>query len=724
MPFARRDVQPQIAFPAATETKPRGRRAGMVSRTRPSLYTSSEQAKGRARRPPIGYGDLSTAVKWAGRCGECPVTQERRRLPGPDGVPGRSFADRISDAGLRLRVMRPRFVSLMMRPTAPPIWLGIAVAASLIVVETFAVVYLRQITGKPFGTLYMVDVIVVSTVWGFGLSMMTSVVSAMAYAYFRTFPHTHFGPTELSFWLSIAVFLFVALSANTIAAVARTGERFSDLSSDLLGIIGPERFIRVNRACQRMLGYSEGEMTSQPWPNLIAPEDRDRMRSILDTLADSVEPVTVECRMICKGGSSRWVEWNMVWHGGLTYGIGRDVTERRRERDELRQTQAMLSASNEGLSVLAKHQEALRRMATLIAHGEVTPSEVYSAVADEMVRCLDCDGAGIFRYEPDGSAIVVAAGNKPGVLYLPVGERMPYDDDNLLAWIMHTVKPARHDDIEGARGPVIARVRQLGIRSGVGAPIVVDGRLWGAAVAASAQQELLPPDTEERVGDFADLVAAAIANAAARADLIASRARIVTATDNARRRLERDLHDGAQQRLVSLALHLRMMREEEIRETGELRMQLDRAISEASDVVEELRELSRGIHPAILSDGGLAPAMKTLARRSPVPVTLDVAIEHRLPDSVEVAAYYVVAEALTNVAKHAGASQVCVRAHTRGGELWLSIEDNGIGGAQSGSGSGLIGLLDRVEALGGHLRIVSPPGGGTSLEATLPIAVA
>jgi signal transduction histidine kinase len=289
---------------------------------------------------------------------------------------------------------------------------------------------------------------------------------------------------------------------------------------------------------------------------------------------------------------------------------------------------------------------------------------------------------------------------------------------------MHTVKPARHDDIEGARGPVIARVRQLGIRSGVGAPIVVDGRLWGAAVAASAQQELLPPDTEERVGDFADLVAAAIANAAARADLIASRARIVTATDNARRRLERDLHDGAQQRLVSLALHLRMMREEEIRETGELRMQLDRAISEASDVVEELRELSRGIHPAILSDGGLAPAMKTLARRSPVPVTLDVAIEHRLPDSVEVAAYYVVAEALTNVAKHAGASQVCVRAHTRGGELWLSIEDNGIGGAQSGSGSGLIGLLDRVEALGGHLRIVSPPGGGTSLEATLPIAVA
>jgi signal transduction histidine kinase len=428
--------------------------------------------------------------------------------------------------------------------------------------------------------------------------------------------------------------------------------------------------------------------------------------------------------MICKDGSWRWVEWNMVWHGGLAYAIGRDVTQRRHEQDELRQTQAMLSASNEGLSVLAKQQEALRLMATLIAHGVVTPSGVYSAVADELVRCLDCDGAGIFRYEPDGSAIVVAAGSKPGLQYLPVGERMPHDDDNLLAWIMRTGKPARHDDIEGARGPVITRVRQFGIRSGVGAPIVVDGRIWGAAVAASAQHELLPPDTEERVGDFADLVAAAIANAAAREDLIASRARIVTATDKARRRIERDLHDGAQQRLVSLALQLRMMREEEVHEAGELRMQLDLAISEASDALEELRELSRGIHPAILSDGGLAPALKTLARRSPVPVRLDVAIEQRLPDSVEVAAYYLVAEALTNVAKHAHASEVTLRAQTQNGELCISIEDNGIGGAQFGTGSGLIGLFDRVEALGGHLKIVSPRGRGTSLQASLPIALA
>ena len=242
------------------------------------------------------------------RRNEFPMTQKRPRLPGSDETSGRRLRDRISDARLRLRVMRPSFVSLLMRPTAPPIWLGIVVAASLMVIETVAVIYLRQLTGKPFGTLYMVSVLVVSTVWGFGLSAITSVFSAMAYAYFRTYPHLHFGPTELSFWLSIGVFLFVALLANAIAAVARTGERFSELSSDLFAIVGPDRFIRVNRACKRILGYSEGEMTSQPWITLVAPEDRDRVRSMLGGFAGSTEPARFESRMICKDGSWRWIE--------------------------------------------------------------------------------------------------------------------------------------------------------------------------------------------------------------------------------------------------------------------------------------------------------------------------------------------------------------------------------------------------------------------------------
>ena len=185
------------------------------------------------------------------------MTQKRPRLPGSDDSSPRPLADRISDARLRVRVMRPSFVALMMRPTAPPIWLGIAVGASFFVVETVAVVYLKQLTGQPFGVLYMVGVLVVSTVWGFGLSAITSVVTALAYTYFRNWPHTNFGPWEPGFWMSIVVFLFVALLANIIAAVARTGEQFSELSSDLLAIVGPDRFIRVNRACERVLGYSQ-----------------------------------------------------------------------------------------------------------------------------------------------------------------------------------------------------------------------------------------------------------------------------------------------------------------------------------------------------------------------------------------------------------------------------------------------------------------------------------
>ena len=649
------------------------------------------------------------------------MAQKRPRLPGSDETSGRRLADRVADAGLRVRVMRPSFVSLMMRPTAPPIWVGIAVAASIIVVETVAVVYLKQLTGQPFGTLYMVGVLAVSMVWGFGLSAINSVFTAIAYTYFRSWPHAHFGPGEPGFWLSIVVFLLVALLANTITVVARTGELFSNLSSDLLAIVGPDRFIRLNRACERILGYSEDEMTSQPWINLIAPEDRDGLRAQLGRFADSTEPARFESRMLCKDGSWRWVEWNVVWHGGLAYGIGRDVTERRREQDQLHQTRTMLEASRDGLSILVKQQEALRRMATLVARGAVTPSEVYSAVAEEMVRCLDCDAAGVFRYDPDGSAIVVAGSSKPGSQHLPVGERMPFDDDNLLAWILQTGRPARHDVIESARGPVIARVREFGIRSGVGAPIVVNGRVWGVAIVASSQQEPLPPDSEERVSDFADLVAAAIANAANRAELVASRARIVAAADDARRRLERDLHDGAQQQLVALGLDARMAEASVPAELDGLKQQLAHLASGLIEANKDLQEISRGLHPAILSKGGLLAALKALARRSAIPVTFDVTVGRRLPQAVEVAAYYVVAEGLTNAAKHSRASEVTVSANADDKNLCLCVQDDGIGGARVGKGSGLIGLFDRVAALGGKIRIDCPPEGGTLLHATIPL---
>jgi signal transduction histidine kinase len=222
---------------------------------------------------------------------------------------------------------------------------------------------------------------------------------------------------------------------------------------------------------------------------------------------------------------------------------------------------------------------------------------------------------------------------------------------------------------------------------------------------------------------LANFVAGVVATRQAVLALNASRARLVAAADAARRQVERDLHDGAQQRLIVLGLRLRAAQAAVAPDQIDLETELSEAISDLLEVSNELQEISRGIHPAILSQGGLAPALDTLAIRSPVPVDLDLAINQPLSDPVEVAAYYLVAEALTNAAKHAQASAVAVCAHTRGGRLHVSVRDNGVGGAQLGKGSGLIGLKDRLDTLGGTIRLVSPLGGGTSLDATIPLSV-
>ena len=389
-------------------------------------------------------------------------------------------------------------------------------------------------------------------------------------------------------------------------------------------------------------------------------------------------------------------------------------------RAELRAGRDSLRELAESLSVLARQQAALRRVATLVARG-VSQSEVFSAVAEEMAGCLNVGNAEVLRYEDDGAAIVVVASYaEPGVPHLSLGERLSTEGDDVAAVVMRTRQSARMDSWEGAAGPIAQRVRELGVRSRVGAPIVVDERLWGIAVVATTEPEPLTPDTEGRIVEFAELVATAIAAATTRAELIASRARIVAAADDARRRLERDIHDGAQQRLVSLGLKLRLAEESVPPERDDLKSMLTDTVSGLTDVFQELQEISRGIHPATLSTGGLRAAFKTLARRSPVPVNLDIAIEQRLPDSVEVAAYYVVAEALTNAAKHAQASEVTVRAHAADESLYLFISDDGIGGADQRKGSGLIGLKDRIEVLGGRMRVTSPPGGGTALDITIP----
>lgn len=388
-------------------------------------------------------------------------------------------------------------------------------------------------------------------------------------------------------------------------------------------------------------------------------------------------------------------------------------------RADLQASRDNLRELADNLSVLARQQAALRRVATLVARG-VSQSELFSAVAEEMARCLDLGGADVFRYEDNGAAtVVVASYAAPGAPHLSVGERLTTEGDNISSKVFRTGHAARMDSWEGAPASIAERVRKLGFRSCAGAPIVVNERVWGMA-GATTQADSLPPDTEARIAEFAELVATAIAAATARAELIASRARIVAAADDARRRLERDIHDGAQQRLISLGLKLRLAEESVPPECNDLKAVISEAVSSLTDVFTELQEISRGIHPAVLSTGGLVAGFKTLARRSTVPVHLDLAIERRLPDSIEVAAYYAVAEALTNAAKHAEASQVAVRAHATDECVNVLITDDGIGGADSSKGSGLIGLKDRIEVLGGRMRVVSPPGGGTSIDITIP----
>jgi signal transduction histidine kinase len=390
-------------------------------------------------------------------------------------------------------------------------------------------------------------------------------------------------------------------------------------------------------------------------------------------------------------------------------------------RSQLQASRDSLSALADDLSVLARQQTALRRVATLVARG-VSQSEVFSAVAEEMANCLNVGSAEVLRYEGDGTAIVVVASyGMPGVPHLAVGEGLSVEGDNVAAMVLRTRQAARMDDWEGAAGPIADRVRELGLRSRVGAPIVVDERVWGIAVVGTTAPEPLPPDTEGRIAEFAELVATAIAAATTRAELIASRARIVAAADHARRRLERDIHDGAQQRLVALQVRMRLAEASVPPECGDVKKELSEVVSGLTDAFLELQEISRGIHPAFLARGGLPAAFRTLARRSAVPVNLDVEIAQRLPDSIEVAAYYVVAEALANAAKHAQASEVTVRARATDESLELSISDDGIGGADSGKGSGLIGLKDRIAVLGGRMQVVSPPAGGTALGITIPL---
>jgi GAF domain-containing protein len=367
---------------------------------------------------------------------------------------------------------------------------------------------------------------------------------------------------------------------------------------------------------------------------------------------------------------------------------------------------------------LAEEQAALRRVATLVAEG-ASPSAVLEAVAAEMERALGADAAMLLRYEPDEEVTVVARG-VPNPSMLAPGMRVSHEGENVTSMVRRTGRPARIGDYQRARGPVadLARAVQADVHSAVGAPIFVDGRLWGVIIASWGAERSPPDDTEERMVKFAQLLDTATANADSRDQLMASRARLLTAGDEARRRVVRDLHDGAQQRLVHTILTLKLAQRAFEDEDGKAESLLSEALEQAEQGNRELRELAHGILPTVLTHGGLRAGVESVVARLNVPVRVDVAAE-RLPAEIEASAYFIVAEALTNVVKHSHAERAEVTASLEDGMLRIEVRDNGAGGADP-DGHGLLGMRDRVTTLGGRLEVESPAGGGTLVAATLP----
>jgi signal transduction histidine kinase/ketosteroid isomerase-like protein len=407
----------------------------------------------------------------------------------------------------------------------------------------------------------------------------------------------------------------------------------------------------------------------------------------------------------------------MVASANGTEALPHETEERMAAFTELVATAISNSEARAEAARLADEQAALRRVATLVTQNP-PPADVFAAVAGELGQLLGVDDAMIFRYEDD-SAVAIAASWGQLAEVFPANRAIAPDDESVTGRIRASGRPERIDDYGRISGPLGDLARDLGLTSAAGAPIVVDGRLWGVLAVDALWPRTLPPDTGERLAQFADLTGTAIANVAARSEAAASRARLVAAADVERRRVVRDLHDGAQQAMVHTIVTLKMAQRGLAAGDPEAPQLVDEALDQAERATAELRELSHGILPTVLTRSGLSEAVATLASRSAVPVSIDVQVG-RLPGAVEASAYFVVAEGLTNIAKHARASHATVSLRVDDRELRVEVRDDGSGGAHA-QGSGLVGLSDRLAALSGRLSVVSPPGEGTILTALIPL---
>jgi signal transduction histidine kinase len=523
--------------------------------------------------------------------------------------------------------------------------------------------------------------------------------------------------------------------ATLVAEAVPPGEVYTAVAAEVAGLFGvplvglfryePDRGATVIAATGKLAPYLRRRWAfPADDPSLIASLLRTGKPLRIDDYAkvSSFPRITAEAGVGAAAGVPVIVD-GRVW-GAVTLGVAKgrrplpaDTLDRLAAFTELMATAIANSAARTEIERLAHEQAALRRVATLVARGADT-GEVFAAVAREVAGVMHLPVAAVQRFEDDETMTVTAAWSDRPHPFQP-GTRWPYHALGLAARVRQTGRAGRVEDYSHRRGAFAAVARELGLYSVAGAPIIVDGAVWGLVTIASTDGPL-PDGAEGRLAEFTELLATAIANTQSRAELSASRARIVAAADETRRRLERDLHDGIQQRLVWLALKARTIATMTPRPADVICAELSRLADGLGTVMDELREISYGIHPAILSEAGLGPALEELARRSALPVDLDLHLGPRLSGPVEAAGYYIASEALANVAKHAQASVINLRADGCDGTLILSIRDDGIGGADPSRGSGLIGLQDRVEVLGGTISVLSPPGHGTTLHVQLP----
>jgi PAS domain S-box-containing protein len=516
-------------------------------------------------------------------------------------------------------------------------------------------------------------------------------------------------------WIILAAGLALAglagaLAVNAARRARAQGEldRIFTLSRDVIAVADFDgRFTRVNPAAEQVLGYTHEELLARPYFDFVHPDDRQRTVAEAAAIGEGKPTLSFENRYVRKDGSTRVLEWTAtpVVEDRAMYAVARDVTERRQAEAELER--------------LAGEQAALRRVATLVARG-VPAAEVFSAVADEVQRLLDAQATSIGRLERNGTMVIVAS-NGTASDELPVGSRLRLESNMALARVVRTGRSARIDDYSHAPESVGQLVQRLGIGCTVAVPIIVEGSLWGS-IAAGTQRAQFPADAEHRMAAFTELAGTAIANAESRSELTASRARVVAASDETRRQIERDLHDGAQQRLVHTVITLKLARRALRRGDVAAPTLVAEALDHAEQGTVELRELVQGILPPVLRRGGLRAAVAAIAGRMPLPVDISLSVG-RFAAEVEATAYFVIAEALTNVAKHSGARHATVAAHVADGTLHLEVRDDGVGGARP-DGSGLLGLADRLAVLDGQLRVESPADGGTLVAAVIPLRAA